>query len=173
MGIRRVLPCGAALGMILLAAGPGLGDEASASVNARIQEQLGVFVYPKGDQNEAAQATDSLGCYDSAKERTGIDPEAPAAEPETPEKTRGGAVRGAAGGAAVGAAMGAIFDEAGKGAAAGALGGALRGHHGRKQAKAQARKAAVERAEAANRERMETFSRAFGACMDARNYSVE
>ena len=90
---------GVCLGMALLLAGPAWSDDVSDSVNNRIQKELGVFVYPKGDQDSAKQASDTLACYDSAKERTGLDPEAPPAQAQAVEKPRGGMVRGAARGA--------------------------------------------------------------------------
>ena len=171
---NRLIASGAVVLMAgILGAGPLWADEVSASVNDRIQKQLGIFVYPKGDQDATTQANDSLSCYNSAKERTGIDPEAPAAKAEAAPQARGGAVRGAARGAAGGAAMGAILDDTAKGAEVGALAGAVRGRRGQKKAAAQAQQAAEQSAEAANKQSTETFNRAFGACMDARNYSVQ
>jgi hypothetical protein len=154
--------------------GTGAGaDEVSNTVSNMIQTELGVYVYPKGDQDASAQANDSLECYDSAKARTGIDPKAPAPAVATPQATGGGAVKGAARGAARGAALGAILDDTSKGAALGAAGGAMRGRHDRKRASAEAQGQAEQAAAAAATERKETFNRAFGACMDARNYSVQ
>ena len=162
-----------ALALSLGAGGVATGDHVSNTVSKMIETELGVFVYPKGDQDASTQANDSLKCYDSAKERTGIDPKAPPAEVQAAKPKRGGAVKGAAGGAARGAAVGAIFDDAAKGAEAGAVAGAMRGRRAHRREAAQAQEQAKETAAATEKERLSTFNRAFGACMDARNYSVQ
>jgi len=70
--------------------GTGAGaDKVSNTVSNMIQSELGVYVYPKGDQDASAQANDSLECYDSAKARTGIDPKAPAPAVAPPQATGG------------------------------------------------------------------------------------
>ena len=157
---------------VALVSTPVITQPASGD-SKNIESILGVFVYPKAKQDAATQASDSRSCYDSAQERTGIDPTAPPPAPEPVAKKRGGAVKGAAGGAAWGAAIGAIFDEAGDGAAAGAVGGAMRGRRSQKKAHAAAEEQAAQQAKATAEERMSTFKRAFSACMDARDYSVQ
>ena len=159
------------LAMVLVSA-PAIGQQTPGN-SKNAESILGVYVYPKAKQDAATQASDSRSCYDSAQERTGIDPTAPPPPVEPVAKQRGGAVKGAAGGAARGAAMGAIFDEAGDGAAAGALGGAMRGRRAQKKAHAAAEQQAAQQSKAAMEERMSTFKRAFSACMDARDYSVQ
>lgn len=173
MVIGRLLFFVLTIGLILGTAAVTSADEVSNTVSKMIETELGVFVYPKGDQDASTQANDSLNCYDSAKERTGIDPKAPPAEVPVAKAGRGGGVRGAAGGAARGAAIGAIFDDASKGAAAGAAAGGMRGRKAQRQGAAQAQEQAKATAAATETERMSTFNRAFGACMDARNYSVQ
>ena len=164
---------GACALIVCLLAGSAWADEVSDSVNDRIQKELGVFVYPKGDQDAAKQASDTLACYDSAKTRTGIDPEAPPVEAQPTEKPRGGGLRGAARGAAGGAAIGAIVGDAGEGAAVGAAGGAMRGRRAQRREAERAEQESEQAAATENTENQETFKRAFGACMDARNYSVQ
>ena len=95
---RSVFWVGACALVALILAGPAWADAASDSVNDRIQKELGVFVYPKGDQDSAKQANDTLACYDSAKTRTDIDPEARAELVQGPLRERGRAAqrRGAA-----------------------------------------------------------------------------
>ena len=96
---------------------------------------------------------------------------------------RSGRAKGAAKGAAGGAAIGAD-DEAGKGAAAGAAAGTMVG--GAKQRKAnkaskqQAAQATAQQqqqqeaeAKATYQQGIDTFKRAFSACMDARGYSIK
>jgi hypothetical protein len=148
-------------------------NDAATTVSKAIQAELGVFVYPKSEQDAATQAKDTVECYDSAKQRTGIDLKAPPPAVETPEEQAGGAVSGAARGAARGAAIGAIAGDAGKGASVGAAGGAMRGRQQQKQSNANAEQQAAEQATAAAAERKATFNKAFSACMDARSYSVK
>jgi len=98
---------------------------------------------------------------------------------------RSGRAKGAAKGTSGGAAIGAIADdEAGKGAAAGATAGTMVG--GAKQRKAnKASKQQAAQATAQQQQQQEaeakatyqlgidTFKRAFSACMDARGYSIK
>ncbi len=166
------------LSLILVIAALAVGsplhaNEAPPTTRASIESTLGVFVYPKGDQDAATQDSASAACSASAEGRTNIDPEAPPAPAAAPNKKRGGAVKGAAGGALRGAALGAIVDEAGDGAALGAAGGAMRGRRAQKRANRAAAQASQEAAKAAADEQKATFKRAFSACMDARNYSVQ
>jgi hypothetical protein len=103
---------------------------------------------------------------------------------ENAPKAQGGRVRGAARGAAGGAAIGAIAGDAGKGAAAGSVAGTMRGGMRQRQANAASKQQAAEKAAAEQKEAekltklehdegLDTFQRAFGACMDARGYSVK
>jgi len=145
---------------------PGSGRSAMAS-------QLGVFVYPKNEQNEAKQAKDENECYGSAKQQTGIDPAAPPPPPQEAQQQKGGGAKGAAKGAAGGAAIGAIAGDAGTGAAVGATAGAVRGRRQQKKANKQAEQQAQQNAKAQQQQTMDTFKKAFSACMDARQYSVK
>jgi hypothetical protein len=149
------------------------GADAMQVVAKQIETNLGVFIYAKGDQDDAKQANDTIECYDSAKQRSGIDPQAAPPEPEQAQQQAGGAVKGSARGAARGAAIGAVAGDAGKGAAVGATGGAMRGRSQQKQANASAEQQAEQAAAAAAEEQKATFNKAFGACMDSRNYSVK
>jgi hypothetical protein len=135
---------------------------------------VGVYVYPKNNQDRAQQTKDETECYLRAKQDTGIDPASPppAASPDEKKGPKGGAVKGAAGGAAAGSAIGAIAGDAGQGAAIGATAGAIRGRRAQKKAQKQAEKQAKANAQAAQKERLDTFRKAFSACMDARQYSV-
>lgn len=161
-------------------------------------KDIGVFVFGKNSQSPDQQLKDESDCYGAAKQQSGIDPKAPAAAGKTAEQKQaeqkaaadnadtpsGGRVKGAARGAAGGAAIGAIAGDAGKGAGAGAVAGTMRGGMTQRQASAAAKKEAAakvaaeqkaeeERNKLAHAEGLDTFQRAFGACMDARNYSVK
>jgi len=162
-------------------------------------KDIGLFAYPKNNQNADQQIQDEKACYSSAHQQTGIDPRAPApAAPNAQEQQaaqkqaaqeagkstpKGGTVKGSAGGAAGGAAIGAIAGDAGKGAAIGATAGAVRGRRQQKKAEKEAQKQAAEQtasaqqqsaaqADAQHQPKLDTFKRAFSACMDARGYSV-
>jgi hypothetical protein len=163
-------------------------------------KSIGMFAYPKNQQNADQQLKDESDCYGSAKQNTGVDPQAPvptgpsaqqqqaaqqqAAQQAGKDVSKGGAVKGAAGGAAGGAAIGAIAGDAGKGAAIGATVGAVAGRRKQRtkeeQAKqqaaqqtAQAQQQAQSQAQAQEQGAISTFKRAFSACMDARGYSVQ
>jgi|SRR5579872_598413 hypothetical protein len=161
---------------------------------------IGMFVYPKNQQNADQQLKDESDCYGSARQNTGVDPQAPppaassaqqqqaeqqqAAQQAAKDVSKGGTVKGAAGGAAGGAAIGAIAGDAGKGAAIGATVGAISGRRKQRtkeetvkeqaaQQTAQSQQQMQAQAQAAQKGAIDTFKRAFSACMDARAYSVQ
>lgn len=163
-------------------------------------KSIGMFAYPKNKQNADQQLKDEGECYTSAKQNTGVDPQAPgpqapsaesqqAAQKQAAEQAgssvpKGGAVKGSAKGAAGGAAIGAIAGDAGKGAAIGATAGAVGGRRQQKKAQKEAQKQGAEQtaqsqqqaqaqANAQHQGQLDTFKRAFSACMDARGYSVQ
>jgi len=161
-------------------------------------KSIGMFAYPKNGQNSDQQLKDENQCYGSAKQQSGVDPQAPppptksadqkaaeqqAAAANAPQ-AKGGRVRGAARGAAAGAGLGAIAGDAGTGAAVGAAAGTMRGASKQRQANAASKQQAAantaaqqqqqeQQANAAHTQDIDTFKRAFGACMDARSYSVK
>jgi len=161
-------------------------------------KDIGVFVFGRAGQSADQQLKDESECYAAAKQQSGIDPKAPPpaakteeqkkaeqqAAAENADQAKGGRVKGAARGAAGGAAIGAIAGDAGKGAGAGAVAGTMRGGAQQRQSNAAAQKQAAanvaaqqkkeeEQAKLAHAEGLDMFQRAFGACMDARNYSVK
>lgn len=100
------------------------------------------------------------------------------------QQAKGARAGGAARGAAGGAAMGAITGSAGKGAGIGAIAGTMAGAAAQRSANAQSEQKAAAQAKAkvekeheaqklAHEEGLDTFQRAFAACMDARGYSVK
>ena len=154
----------------------------AAPASQPISQGLGVMVYPAKGQASSKQAVDENECYNWAKGQTGIDPKpAPAAptaqaaqQPSTGQRAAGGAAKGAVAGVAIGAVAG----DAGKGAAIGATAGALGGHHKAKnaqqqqQAQAQQAQQAHAKEVAAHDASMSTFKKAFGVCMQGRDYTV-
>jgi hypothetical protein len=144
------------------------------SVASTIASSLGVYPYPRHNQSAAQQSKDESACYDAALQRTGINPHlSAAATPQPAAKVEGRGIRGAAGGAAVGAAIGAIAGNAGAGAGAGAVAGVVRGTRTQNAANANAQKQAQAEAQAQHAQRMNAFTRAFSACLDAKGYSVK
>lgn len=198
LAVALALSC-SSLGVMAQSAAPaGQTAPASASANWSPAQNIGMFAFPKNGQSADQQLKDEADCYGMAKQRTGIDAQAPVptgpsaeeiaaaqkqATENAPEK-KGGRLRGAARGAAGGAAIGAIAGDAGAGAGAGAVAGTMRGGMKQREANAQSKQQASAQAAAAQKEAAEelkrehqegidTFQRAFSACMDARGYSVK
>ena len=161
-------------------------------------QSIDMFAYPKNGQSSDQQLKDESECYGMSKQRTGIDPqkaaptgasaeEVQAAQKQAAEnaqQVKGTRATGAARGAAGGAAIGAIAGNAGTGAGAGAVAGTMRGGASQRSANAQSQQKAAAQAKAdlekeheqqtlAHKEGLDSFQRAFSACMDARGYSVK
>jgi hypothetical protein len=176
---------------------PSTSSQSGSSSPAK---SIGMFVYPKNQQNADQQLKDENECYSSAKGQSNVDPQTPS--PTTPSAQeqqaaqqqaaqqagqsvpKGGTVKGSARGAAGGAAIGAIAGDAGTGAAIGATAGAVRGRRQQKKAEkaaqqeaaqqtAQAQQQSQAQANAEHQQQLDSFKRAFSACMDARGYSVK
>jgi len=123
--------------------------------------------YPAKGQSAQQQKKDDGECYVWAKGNTGIDPAAVAAAPPPPS---GPAVGGGerARGALRGAAVGGIID-GGDGARTGAAVGVVAGGiKARKNQEAQKQAAESDKQGALN-----TFNRAYAACMEGRGYTIK
>jgi hypothetical protein len=144
-----------------------------------ISQGLGVIVYPAKNQNSTKQAADEHECYNWAQGQTGVTPgPPPAAAQPTQQASRNTAGSGAVKGAVAGVAIGAVAGNAGKGAAIGATTGLLAGGHQQRNAQQQ-NQAAAQQAQQANAQQMDaynqkmgTFKKAFGACLQGRGYTV-
>ncbi|WP_430869497.1 YMGG-like glycine zipper-containing protein [Cupriavidus basilensis] len=123
------------------------------------------IIYPAKGQSAEQQQKDDGQCYVWAKNSTGVDPAAVAAAPPSGPAGGGERVRGAARGAAGGAAIGAIAGDAGKGAAAGAVAGTMAGG-----ARARRNQQAAQQPAQGS---MDTYNRAYAACMEGRGYTVK
>lgn len=145
----------------------------TASAPKSPSARVGLFVYPQKKQTAKQQATDEDACYSSAQKQTGIDPMAPPPPPPQVQQQKGGAIKGSARGAAGGAAIGAIAGDAGMGAAIGATAGAVRGRRQQKKANKQAEQQAQQQGQAMQQGQLDTFRRAFSACIDSKGYSVK
>lgn len=149
-----------------------------------IHQKLKVFVYPANKQSSDQQQYDEMDCYNWAKSQTSIDPmgRATAAQQVAKEdaSTSGMRAKGAARGAAKGAMLGAITGNAGRGAAVGATVGTVRGGRAKRAAEAdaeqqyqQAQAQAQKQAAGADQAKINTFKKAFSACVQGRGYSVQ
>ncbi|MDH5246775.1 MAG: hypothetical protein OEW98_10005 [Betaproteobacteria bacterium] len=121
-------------------------------------------VYPAKKQTAQQQKKDDGECMVWAKKDTGIDPVAasqPAPQKTGPAVGGGERLKGAAGGALVGG----IAGDAGAGAA---VGMAVGGVKARQNQKAQNQQAQQQQQGALN-----TFYKAYAACMEGRGYTVK
>ncbi|MEN3365962.1 MAG: hypothetical protein V7606_3236 [Burkholderiales bacterium] len=129
-------------------------------------------VYPAKGQSATTQSKDEGECYAWAKKSTGIDPAAVAAAPPPQQSgsTVGGGerMRGAARGTVGGAAIGAIAGDTGKGAGIGAVAGTMAG--GREARRKQ--EASSQAAQGQQGQTINTYNRAYAACMSGRGYTV-
>ena len=119
----------------------------------------------------AAAAAGLSGRAEAQANRTGVDPARVASTPPPQASTepQGERVRGAARGAVGGAAIGAIAGDTGKGAGIGAVVGTVRG--GREARSKQA--SAQQQANSQQQAQINTYYRAYGACLEGRGYTVK
>lgn len=137
------------------------------TANAQAQKPI---IYPAKNQSAATQSTDDGQCLAWAKQNTGIDPAAVAAAPVPATGPQGERLRGAVRGATAGAVIGEIAnDDAGKGAGVGATAGVLAGGARSRQKQA----AQAQQAQASKAQSIDTYYRAYGACMQGRGYTVK
>lgn len=129
------------------------------------------IVYPAKGQAPQQQQKDEGECHVWSKGNTGVDPAALAAAPAAaPSQQPGGErARGAVRGALGGAAIGAIAGDTGKGAGIGAVAGTMAG--GRQARQHQA--AQQQQAQNQKTQQINTYYRAFGACMEGRGYTIK
>ena len=120
--------------------------------------------YPAKGQDAERQIIDDTQCQAWAKQDTGIDPAAVAATPSPATGPQGERLAGAVRGAAAGVVIGDSSKSARTGATVGVLAG---GHQARKNQAAQAQQAQASKGQA-----MDTYYRAYGACMQGRGYTV-
>ena len=127
-------------------------------------------VYPAKGQSTQQQGRDDGECYGWAKQSTGIDPAylGQPAQATGPATGGGERVQGAARGAVGGLAIGAIAGDAGQGAAVGAVVGTMAG--GRRARQNQ--EAQNQQAQSQHQQQINTFYRAYGACMEGRGYTI-
>jgi hypothetical protein len=125
------------------------------------------IAYPAKGQSAQQQQSDDGQCYSWAKSNTGIDP---AAASSAPPPASGPAVGGGerARGAARGAVVGGIVD-GGDGARTGAAVGVVAGGSRARQNQ----RAQQSSAQSQQQGSMDTYYRAYGACMEGRGYTIK
>lgn len=138
------------------------------------------IIYPAKGQTAQQQASDDAACITWAKQSTGIDPAAIAQAPPVAAAQTGpavgggqrirGAVRGAAGGAIIGEIVG---NDAGKGAATGAVVGTMVGGAKARQQQQAQKQTQQQQAQTQQQQQIDTYNRAYGACMEGRGYTVK
>ena len=144
--------------------------------NTGVVSAQDVYVYPAKNQTDEQMARDKEECLDWAVKQTGVDPEKLASEAVTPPPQSGESSSGAGsglGGAGLGAARGAMSGDA--------AGGAIRGVGiGRLVRAARARREMEEQHQASppqdyqqRRTQLQSYDRAFSACLTGRGYSVQ
>ena len=138
------------------------------------------FVYPKKGQSAEQQEKDEFACYKWARGKSGFDPmvtPTATSPPPAKEAKKGGVGRGALRGAAAGAIIGEIRDDdPGRGAATGAVVGGLFGGMRRQRQQASQQQAEQQWAQeqsAHYAQGRDSYSRAYMACLEAREYTVK
>jgi hypothetical protein len=166
-----------------LLGGSALAQQAApATAAAPLPSQaLGMIVFPAQNQTKEQQLGDEQACYAWANQQTGIDPTKVTANTDSAARASGAkmdsaatgaAVGGAARGAAGGAVVGAITGDAGEGAAVGAVAGAVAGRRAKKQAVRQAEAAGAAQAQQQAAQKIDTFKKAMGACLEGKGYTI-
>ncbi len=143
---------------------------------ATLASSMGIFTYPTQGQAPEQQSADDYQCFTFAKGQTGYDPmNPPQVVAQAPDQGPSGArLAGAARGAAGGAIIGEIADnDAGKGAAIGATLGAMRAGRADRRRRSQQAQQAEQAAQQQMSGMENTFKNAYGACIEAKGYSVK
>lgn len=178
--MKRILVIAALIALASQVSSRAQTQPAPASAQKSLGATLGIYVFPSQGQNATTQSQDEAACYKWAVENSGVDPfnaskqnqQQQAQAQAQAQAAQGEGVRTAGRGAAGGALIGAIAGDAGKGAAIGAATGAVVGHSRRKQAESQAAQQSSS-SQQATAQQMDSFKKAFGACMEAKHYIVK
>lgn len=164
--------------LVILGAMAYAQDKAAApapSMTASLNKSLGIYVFPAKDQKPEQQATDEQACYSWAVQQSGVDPMnmTPTKPDSVATGPDGSAVKGAAKGAIAGVAIGAIAGDAGKGAAIGAAAGGMKGVAGKKRKDAKQEEANTQAAASKDKAALDSFKKAYSACLEGKGYSVK
>jgi hypothetical protein len=132
-----------------------------------------LMVYPAEGQPPEQQTADQQECKSWAINQSGVNPDTLGAAPVAVTEPAGAKpLRGAAVGAAVGGLGGSLGGEFGKGAAAGAavgiLAGGIRQRRERKSADSM-----NQQLQQQQQQHLEKYTRAYGACLEGKGYTVK
>ncbi|MEA5532561.1 glycine zipper family protein [Crocosphaera sp. XPORK-15E] len=130
------------------------------------------FAYPTKEQTPQQQEQDHYACYSWAKEQTGVDPSQLSAQTTAQSSQQGTVLRTTGKASLLGVVGGAIGGNVGEGAAIGAGVGALAGLFKRREEQQQATQA-TNQAAAQEQQKLQTYYRAWTACMEGRGYTVK
>jgi hypothetical protein len=169
----------------LLPVSPVVAEESAKSLASTLE----IYVFPAEGQASDQQSKDEAECYNWAVSNTGSDPfdlqkqdaavtaEAEQQVAQTQSATQGAGAKGAVKGAAAGALIGEVSggdagDSAAIGAAVGVVASRRRGRAANQQAQQQAAQAEAA-SHQATEEKLENFKKAFGVCLEAKDYMVK
>lgn len=149
--------------------------QTETSTGASVAKKLDMYVFPAKNQSPEQQSKDENDCYKWAVDQSGVDPiNPPKVEAQQVDKgPDGSAVKGAAKGAAAGAAIGAICGDAGQGAAVGAVAGGLGGMRSKKVSDSKQQAGADQAAQQQQQAYMDSFKKAYTACLEGKGYTVK
>ena len=149
---------------------------------------VGVYAFPAAGQGLEEQSKNEAECYSWAANNTKSDPfnlakkmkqtdqAAAQQKAQIKQEGQGAGAAGAVGGAAMGALIGEITSgDASEGAAWGAAAGLIAGRRKARRAKKGATQQVehqTERQQQATVAQIESFKKAFGVCLEAKNYLV-
>lgn len=164
---------GAILAGMSFAQAPG-NAASTAPVRLRASD-MGIYVFGRSGQSSAQQAKDDGECYGAAAQQSNYDQRmAQAGQTQAPATAQqGGRAKGAVKGAVAGTAVGAVVGDAGQGAAIGATTGVIAGGSRQRRENKEAQQRAAQAVEQEKANALADLKRAYGACMDARGYSVK
>jgi len=175
--------------LLMILAGVSTAQAQSNPTGKTLASTMEVYVFPKAGQTADQQSQDEVTCYEWATAKVGTDPfelskqaaqqkaETEQEKAKAQEAGKGAGARGAVRGAAAGAVVGEIAsDDPGKGAAYGAAAGAVAGRRKARRARHQATQQAEQQGQAkqeAIQKQMDNFKKAFGVCLEAKDYLVK
>lgn len=152
------------------------------ATHAQTAVATGPVIYPAKGQSPRQQDQDRYQCHDWSRGQSGFDPTQPApatsAAAQTAPPNQGSASKDATGSMARGALGGAAVAELGqhdpgRGAAIGVVGTSLIGRVKAQQALQAQQQQAAKSQQATRGPQQALYERAFGACMEARGYTVK
>jgi hypothetical protein len=147
-----------------------------------LSSSLGLYAFPAKGQTPEQQKQDENTCYTWAQEQSGIDPAKVSVNTDSAKQagaaradsaTAGAGIKGGAAGAAGGAVIGGIAGDAGTGAAIGAVAGVAKGRKAKKEAKKQSEQQAAQQAQAQAAGTIDSFKKAFSACLEGKGYTIK